>query len=182
MKTVYLIRHALPDFPGGERMCLGRTDLPLCAEGFRQARAMAEKLPKVVAVYSSPLTRAVQTAHAIGEPVILQDLQELFAGEWDGLTFREIRARYPELYAARGTDKTLSPPGAEPDPAGLERFYHALTQAATDSPGDLAVVTHGGILGLFLQDISGLWRKPDYGEIIPVLWDRGTFALQEDTQ
>ena len=29
MKKVYLIRHALPDFPGGKRMCIGTTDLPL---------------------------------------------------------------------------------------------------------------------------------------------------------
>ena len=29
MKKVYLIRHALPDFPGGKSMCIGMTDIPL---------------------------------------------------------------------------------------------------------------------------------------------------------
>ena len=29
MKRVYLIRHGLPDFPGGKRMCIGSTDIPM---------------------------------------------------------------------------------------------------------------------------------------------------------
>ena len=29
MKRVYLIRHALPDFPDGQRRCLGSMDIPL---------------------------------------------------------------------------------------------------------------------------------------------------------
>ena len=65
MKRVYLIRHGLPDFPGGERMCLGSTDLPLAPEGLAQAEQMAVALPPVTAVFSSPLNRAVQTARAI---------------------------------------------------------------------------------------------------------------------
>ena len=65
MKKVYLIRHGLPDFPAGERMCLGITDLPMGEAGLAQAAKMAEKLPAVTAVFSSPLTRAVQTAEDI---------------------------------------------------------------------------------------------------------------------
>ena len=33
MRDIYLIRHGMPDFPGGARMCLGRTDLPLGLRG-----------------------------------------------------------------------------------------------------------------------------------------------------
>ena len=54
MKQVYLIRHAQPELPGGKRMCLGITDLPLSAEGRAQAKAMAAELPSVTAVWSSP--------------------------------------------------------------------------------------------------------------------------------
>ena len=93
MKKVYLIRHGLPDFPGGQRMCIGTTDIPMGEAGLAQAAAMARKLPPVTAVFSSPLTRAVQTAEAIGPDItILPGLREIHAGEWDGLTFREIRA------------------------------------------------------------------------------------------
>lgn len=180
MKHVYLIRHALPDFPGGERMCLGRTDLPLGKEGIARAEAMAKNLPPVSRVYSSPLRRAVQTAQAIGEPVILQDLQELSAGEWDGLTFREIQKRYPELYAARGRDKTLALPGGEPAEEGLARFVPALDQAARDTPADVAVVAHGGIIALFLRTLDGVGLKPEYCQVISLLWEDGRFYLQEE--
>ena len=181
MKHIYLIRHGLPDFPGGRRMCLGRTDLPLCPEGFVQAEAMAAKLPEVTAVFSSPLIRAVQTAQAIGLPVtILEDLQELSAGAWDGLTFDEIRLRYPELYAARATDRTLPLPGAESNEAGLARFRNAMTHAASAAAGDLAVVAHGGVIALFLQSIGGRWYKPGYAQNVPLLWDNGTFTIEEE--
>ena len=39
MKKVYLIRHGLPDFPGGKRMCIGSTDIPMGEEGLAQAEA-----------------------------------------------------------------------------------------------------------------------------------------------
>lgn len=181
MKTIYLIRHGVPEFPEGKRMCIGTTDLPMGAEGLEQAQAMARALPPVQEVFSSPLTRSVQTAQAIGLPVrILEDLREMYAGEWDGLTFEEIRRRYPELYAARGRDMTLPLPGAEPGEAGLARFRKAMAQAASMAQGDAAVVAHGGIIGLFLQSVSGTWYKPDYAEIVPLIWHDGYFTIQED--
>lgn len=178
MKKVYLIRHGLPDFPSGKRMCLGSTDLPMGWKGFAQAAAMAARLPAVTAVFSSPLIRAVQTAQAIGLPVtILEGLRELHNGEWDGLTFEEIRLRYPDLYAARGQDLTLPLPGAEDTAEGLARFQKAMDQAAGLSPGDFAVVAHGGITAQFLQTLGSKWKKPDYGEIIPLFWEDQQFHL-----
>jgi len=126
----------------------------------------------VTAVFSSPLSRAVQTAEAIGLPVIVVDgLIEAYAGQWDGLTFDEIRARYPELYVARATDLTLPLPGAEDWGIALERFCNAMDFAAETAPGDFAVVAHGGIIAQFLQKITGKWYKPDYVEIITLVWD-----------
>ncbi len=181
MKRVYLIRHGKPDFPGGESMCIGSTDIPLGPEGFSQAEAMAKILPPVTAVFSSPLIRAVQTARAIGKPVtVLDGLQEMHAGAWDGLTFRQIRAQFPELYAARGADPTLPLPGAEDGKAGLARFETAMQTAAEAAPGDFAVVAHGGIFALFLQSISGSWKKPDYCQILSLTWENGIFTLQEE--
>ena len=181
MKKVYLIRHGLPDFPGGKGMCIGTTDIPMGEKGLAQAAEMAKKLPPVTAVFSSPLIRAVQTAQAIGLPVaIIDDLREMYAGEWDGLTFEEICQRYPELYAARFHDLTIPLPGAEDHTEGLTRFSAAMETAAQASPGDFAVVAHGGIIAQFLQDISGIWRKPDYVEIISLIWENEHFLLQEE--
>ena len=181
MKHVYLIRHALPDFPGGKGMCIGTTDIPLGETGFHQATQMAENLPAITAVFSSPLSRAVQTAHSIGLPVtVVDDLREMHAGEWDGLTFDKIRQRYPELYAARAKDLTLPLPGAEDPKEGLARFTAALRNCAVAAPGDLAVVGHGGIIARFLQELTGTWYKPDYVQVIHLIWNKGEFFLQEE--
>ena len=180
MKKVYLIRHGLPDFPGGKKLCLGTTDIPMGAAGIRQAAEMAGRLPPVTAVFSSPLTRAVQTAQAIGMPVvILDDLREMYAGEWDGLTFEEIRQRYPELYAARAHDLTLPLPGAEEHTEGLARFSAAMEAAARTAPGDFAVVAHGGIIARFLQQITGTWYKPGYTEVLTLCWNGDAFFTKE---
>ena len=180
MKKVYLIRHGLPDFPDGKGMCIGTTDIPMGEAGLAQAAQMAEKLPAVTAVFSSPLTRAVQTAEAIGLPVTtLPDLREMHAGEWDGLTFEEIRERYPELYAARAQDLTIPLPGAEDHTEALSRFTTAMVNAASLAPGDFAVVAHGGIIAQFLQQISGKWYKPGYAEVLTLLWKEGTYYIKE---
>ena len=180
MKKVYLIRHALPDFPQGQRMCLGTTDIPLGETGLAQAKAMAAVLPPVTAVFSSPLARAVQTARAIGREVhILDGLREMHAGLWDGLTFEEIRVRFPQLYAARGLDPSLPLPGAETVREALPRFRAAMEEAARQSPGDFAVVSHGGITAEFLRSLCGVWRKPLYTEVISLVYHQGQFYLPE---
>lgn len=180
MKNVYLIRHGLPDFPEGKGMCIGTTDIPMGEKGLAQAAEMAKKLPSVTAVFSSPLTRAVQTAEAIGLPVtVLPGLRELYAGEWDGLTFSEIRERYPELYAARANDLTIPLPGAEDHRAGLARFASAMEEAAKMAPGDFAVVAHGGIIAQFLQSVSRTWYKPDYTEIVSLIWKDDIFFKKD---
>lgn len=181
MKRVYLIRHGLPEFPGGQRQCIGSTDLPLSTEGRLQAEDMAVALPQVTAVFTSPLTRAVQTAQAIcPEITILDGLRELDYGRWEGLTFPEIRERYPKLYAARGRDLRLQPPGAEEGAEGLARFSAAMTEAARRSPGDLAVVAHGGIIALFMESLTGCWYKPRYCEVICLTWNDFEFIQQEE--
>lgn len=147
-----------------------------------QAQRAAEMLEGMeLSVFSSPLLRAVETAKALHRPItVIEDLQELDAGEWDGLTFGEIQSRYPSLYAARATDKTIPLPGAESNEAGLLRFSAALKIAAEAAPGNLAVVAHGGVIGLFIQSIDGRWRKPDYGQILVLDYENGKFKLMED--
>ena len=180
MKKVYLIRHGLPDFPGGKGMCIGTTDIPMGEKGLTQAARMAKQLPPVTAVFSSPLTRAVQTAQAIGLPVtIVEGLREMYAGQWDGLTFEQIRKDYPQLYAARSQDMTIPLPGAEDCEAAIARFSAAMKTAAQSTSGDFAVVSHGGIIARFLQSIGGSWYKPDYTEVISLFWKDGRFYTKD---
>ena len=181
MLRVYLIRHGLPDFPDGLRRCLGSTDIPIGQAGLAQAKDMAASLPRVSAVFSSPLTRAVQTARMISQNItILDGLKQLDYGQWDGLSFEEIRLQFPELYAARADNLTLPPPGAEPAQAGLSRFSAAMAEAAGCSLGDFAVVSHGGVIELFMQHITGRRCKPRYCEVISLCWENGIFFVQEE--
>lgn len=163
MRTIYLIRHGQPDFPDGKKMCLGKTDLPLSKLGKLQAGLLLPCFKdKQITVFSSPLTRARQTAAMLERPVtVLPGLAELDMGQWDGLTFEEIRVRFPELYAARATDKTLPFPDAEDKGAGLARFREAIYRALHSCDGDIALVTHSGVMELLL----GTTEKASYGSI-----------------
>ena len=163
MRMIYLIRHGQPDFPGGKKMCLGKTDLPLSKLGKLQGGLLLPYFKdKQITVFSSPLTRARQTAAMLERPVaILPNLKELDMGRWDGLTFDEIRLRFPELYAARATDKTIPFPDAEDKEVGLARFQDAVRQALDSCDGDVALVTHSGVMELFL----GTTEKAPYGSV-----------------
>lgn len=146
-------------------MCLGRTELPLGAVGRMQAVLLGAELSGMVeAVYSSPLSRAVQTAQALRRPItVIDGLSEQDAGEWDGLTFDEIRARYPELYARRAVERYLPMPGAEPDAEVLARFKLALDEAASHGGGTLAIVSHASAIRLYLDSLGAGMIKIPYG-------------------
>ena len=163
MGNIYLIRHGQPDFPGGKKMCIGKTDLPLSKLGKLQAGLLLPYFEgRKITVFSSPLTRARQTAAILGRPVtVLPGLAELDMGQWDGLSFDEIRVRFPELYTARATDRTLPFPDAEEKGAGLSRFRDAIRQAQASCNGDIALVTHSGVMELLLNTT----RKAPYGSV-----------------
>ncbi len=98
-----LIRHA--ESVGNRELRLqGRTDFPLTKRGLRQAEELAASLTgrQVIAVYSSPIRRTLDTAEAIagrlGLTVEAQAaLQEYDFGEMSGLTWPEIQERRPQL-------------------------------------------------------------------------------------
>jgi len=172
MRTVYLIRHGLPDFPGGRKMCLGRTDVPLSRLGRMQAVLAGAALEEAgpTAVFTSPLSRAQETAQWLPcPPVVLPGLTEVDVGLWDGLTFDEIRRRFPELYAARGVDPTLPLPGAEPKEVSLARVSAAVREALARSVGDIAIVAHAGVIGL----LWGTHEKVPYGSITRFISQNG---------
>lgn len=158
MRRIYLIRHGRPDIPGGKRLCLGRTDIPLGALGRMQSCLLGQELAgRVSRVFSSPLSRAVQTAEGLSRNItLLDDLAELSAGDWDGLDFETIARRWPELYAARGKNPNLPIPNAEDAAAGQRRFLGAVMQALNSSAGDIAIVAHISVNQLLLCHALGV--------------------------
>jgi len=100
--VVLLVRHALTATTGA--VLPGRAPgLHLSDEGRRQADAAARRLaslPKITALYASPLERARETAAAIGRTRGLavrveRGLSELDVGAWTGRSLKRV-ARRPE--------------------------------------------------------------------------------------
>lgn len=183
MCTVYLIRHARPA-GAREHTCGYREDVPLGPEGRHQAELLRERFrdKKLSAVYTSPLRRAAETAGILsGGRIPVQTipaLQELDTGAWTGLTFEEIRRRYPAEYRARGEHPgTVAPPDGESFIAAGERMERAV--APLIRPGNIAVVAHGGVnrgwlcrlLGRDPDDVLSL-RQP-FGGISEIQFDGG---------
>ena len=186
MRKLYLIRHGAPDFAPGAHICLGHTDTPLGPLGRMQACLLGEELREAAfsAVFSSPLSRAVQTARFLSpEPVPLEGFEELSTGDWDGLDFADIRRRWPEHYAARGADPGLPPPNGEKVADGQRRFLRAVRQALSRSEGTIAIVAHRSVNRSLLchvlgvpVDAGGQFRFP-YGSYCVLEVDADRFRL-----
>jgi len=163
-KTIYLIRHSQPDFPGGVRLCLGRrTDLGICEEGVAKTEKLREYLKDIIekagVIYSSPLKRALETATVIANReyrVIIDDeISELDSGEWDGLDFGIIREKYKDLFIRRQEDMSLAPPGGEEFEDGAMRMSNALRRISRESDKDtIVVIAHSGINRAFLCKVT----------------------------
>ena len=103
MITFYLVRHGETVWNKAGKF-QGRTDIDLSPLGLKQADKAAEwlKNKKVDSIISSPLIRAAHTAELIaGEQGISIEydsgLMELSFGQWEGLTFDQINAKWPGM-------------------------------------------------------------------------------------
>ena len=189
-KTIYLIRHAHPDYPGGVKMCLGRkNDLPLSEKGFKQAKALGERFSCIPleAVYTSPLLRARQTAQAVAgglRPVhVLEDLIELDGGAWDGLTYEQLHEQFPQSFGPHA--KGGCPPGGESDEAGLARMRAVLEYVAAHTRACAAIVAHSGVNRLLLCQLAGLplcekkKMGQDYAAVSVLIFTGGHWVIRE---
>ncbi|MBE6568457.1 MAG: histidine phosphatase family protein [Ruminococcaceae bacterium] len=102
---IYMIRHG-ESVGNQKRDFLGHTDLPITEKGEKQALAAADYLASIGfapdAVYASPLCRAHKTALlalskcSAPDPILLDGLREIYAGDWEGKNFDALDLEYPE--------------------------------------------------------------------------------------
>ncbi len=166
MTYLLLIRHGRSTWNAARRI-QGIADPPLDDVGREQARLLAERLQQeetdLVALYSSPLRRAYQTAEIIGGalqvPVEIEErLVEHDAGHLTGLTWPEVVAQFPDTVRQLEEEpQNAAFPGAE----DLTVFYTRVAAAfdeivARHAPGPVGVVTHGGTLNAYLHHLLGL--------------------------
>ncbi len=114
-----LLRHGQTPMSVQKRYA-GRSDVPLTQAGVQQAAAAAKRLASagLNVIVASPLRRAAATAAEVaavtGVPVMTDEgFRETDFGAWDGLTFAEVRQRWPAELGAWLADPAVPPPGGE---------------------------------------------------------------------
>ena len=167
-QELLLIRHG-QSTANASGVWQGQTEFPLSQEGREQARSVGKALAgeRFDAIYSSPLSRALETAEIIvretgfpGDIVPIEDLTERRGGSLEGTTHAEREARNPELvkkFLELPEEERWTLVGAETDEEILHRFERAISgiRARHAEGARIVVVSHGGVMRAFLRDRFG---------------------------
>lgn len=140
----------------------GHTDIELNEVGREQARVLANQFAeaRLCAVWTSDLARARQTGEIVAAtlglaaPLVDPELRERRFGVFEGLTREECASTHPEAWRA-WLEQTTAPPGGELREHAIARMSRALTRIATLAEGPALVVSHGGLMRLWLTEILG---------------------------
>ncbi len=179
---LFLARHG--ETRDNERgLILGRRDPPVSERGREQAGRLASRAVAagVVAIWTSPLLRARQTAAVVGEmiavePIVMDDLIESERGDWEGRSQKQLAADSPDLFRAfEAADPDFVFPGGESLQSQVERTQSALTAIwAGRSPS--LVIAHAGTIRAAMIAVG---RRPPperalpHGELIPLTRNPG---------
>src|SRR5579859_4041500 len=153
---ITLIRHGRTAWNANGRW-QGHACVPLDDEGQRQAALLAQHLVKtgeqVTALYTSDLSRALETAQIIGQRLGVEiqadpRLREIDMGEWQGLTRAEIMAWDAERFQVVMADPQNNPrPSGECGAAVAHRLHTAVADYSAKHPkGNVFVISHGSAI------------------------------------
>jgi broad specificity phosphatase PhoE len=158
-----LVRHGATYATEEDRFS-GASGAELSERGRWQAARLGERLShqNITAIYSSPLSRALETADIVGrhcrlEPVTRDGLREISHGHWEGLKREDVEKRFPDEYAAWEADPfTFAPLDGESGVAVLARALPVIRDIVTTHPGaQLLVISHKATLRLVLSSLLG---------------------------
>jgi 2,3-bisphosphoglycerate-dependent phosphoglycerate mutase len=164
-REVLLVRHGAVTPPGPDGLIGGRSDPPLTEPGRAQAGAIADHLAggTVTALFASHLQRATETAAVLGERLaletqVLEQLGEVYLGEWEGHGIHSRGASGdPEFLKMMEEQRWDLIPGAEPADAFAARVRDGLERVAdAGRDGGVAVaVTHGAVVAELCRQVTG---------------------------
>jgi alpha-ribazole phosphatase len=164
MTRLLLVRHGESEFNNTHRFA-GVVDIELTDNGRFQAERLRKRLAseKIDVVYTSSLKRARTTAEIVvsgrGLNIIeCPELGEIHYGEVEGLTFSEIRQRYPTLAdQIRQSDLNIEFPSGEKFSEFIKRvesFRKRLVKHGEEE--SLLIVAHGGPLRVLLLSLLSI--------------------------
>jgi alpha-ribazole phosphatase len=154
---IWLIRHGEP--AGVRGRCYGKLDIGLSAAGRAQMEATGRCLQAehLDAIYASPRVRTMESARILASFHACDcredaGLCEIDFGDFEGLTYDDIAARYPVLYRQWMDSPTdVEFPNGESFAAmrvRVLRAFEAIRRANEDRTA--AIVTHGGVIRILL--------------------------------
>jgi broad specificity phosphatase PhoE len=158
---LFLVRHGATSATEEDRFS-GSSGAELSEQGRWQAERLGERLAhlEIAAIYSSPLSRALETARIVGghcrlEPVTREGLKEIGHGHWEGMKRRDVEHEFTAEYAAWEADPfTFAPNGGESGVAVLARALPVIRDIVTSHTGSqVLVVSHKATLRLILSSL-----------------------------
>jgi broad specificity phosphatase PhoE len=173
-RLLLLVRHGESDFDSAHMSPTPRGDQwdpPLSAKGREQAASLARRLrwldPQPVAVYSSPLRRAMETASSYADDAGIEvtpdkDLMEAHIGGWEAKPFEEILASDDELLHRVRSQRPIwsKAPGGERPADFRRRVGGAIGRILERHPeGDVVVVCHGGVINAYCGEVLGVRQE-----------------------
>jgi probable phosphoglycerate mutase len=162
MSLVTLLRHGETTWNAMHRV-QGQLDSPLSARGNEQAEVLAQRLrgEKFEALYASDLSRAFDTAGKIAAVTGLEiqvdvRLRERHYGVFQGLTWDEIKLKFPEDYAQyKSRFPGVTIPGGESVEDFARRVMEVLGEIAAKHDNAVAVA-HGGVVDVVYRQAMGI--------------------------
>ena len=164
---VLLVRHGLTPTTGKEMPYSGPGPA-LSDEGRQQAEAAGHQiaairpsLPKLKALYTSPLVRTRETAGIVGgilglEPVEKPSLVDCDMGQWAGQPLKDL-ARKPEWAQVQRYPSAFEFPGGETISGMQARMVQTVHQVVREHPGEaVVVVSHADPIKSVLADALGM--------------------------
>jgi probable phosphoglycerate mutase len=171
MTGVYLLRHGTTEW-NKEEIFRGRFDCKLNDTGLAEARALEGYFRDVMidSVYSSPLSRAAETAQAVAVSKGLSVIPELAFidmdyGEWQGLPLEGVKVKYPDLYRLwQERPQEVTFPGGENLSHVRARAWEGFERVVQENPGKtILVVSHRVVTKVLIcaalgMDDSHFWE------------------------
>lgn len=163
MTTIILVRHGENDWVKKNRLAGWIPGVHLNANGQEQAAATAARLAllPIKAVYSSPVTRCLETAVPIAHhhnlPIIeLAELGEVHYGKWEGRKIKKL-SRKKSWHAVQHYPSRFRFPQGEALREAQFRAIQALEQLSSAHAKDtLVVVTHADLIKMVLAHYLGM--------------------------
>ena len=167
---LYIVRHGETEWNVIKRF-QGQLNTPLTEKGMEKLRKTGKKLENVLfdEVYTSELGRTVASAEIIlnenrgyknkkRELQKLAELNEVYFGVWQGLTYEEVFLKYPEEgnnYFYNVKNYKAENVEAEKLEDALERFLKGINKILdSHESGSILVVTHGTVFEMFMNYVA----------------------------